>query len=62
MDVADGARVEAMSLGSLADDMPEERVVGVLTTSPSPFSGDPLCYVNGVPVDPKTVKELHGDS
>ncbi len=53
-----GTRVEAVTLPSDEYDRGAEKLVGVLHTRPSPFGPPPNCYVNGIGVDPATVKQV----
>ena len=52
----DGTRVSAVTIESVEYDRPASRVVGVLTTVPSPFTREPNCYVDGVGVEYDSVK------
>jgi hypothetical protein len=53
---ADGTRVRAMTYESIEYDREAEEVEGVLYTIPSPFGPPPNCWVNGLGVDPATVR------
>jgi hypothetical protein len=52
----DGSHVEAMTYESIEYDREAEKVRGVLRTRSSPFDGPPQCWVDGVQVDPATVR------
>jgi hypothetical protein len=52
----DGSPVEAMTYASLEYYRDPEKVTGVLSTRLSPFGYPPQCWVNGVQVDPATVR------
>jgi len=51
-----GSQVEALTYPSLEYDREAESVTGLLVTKLSPFEGPPQCWVNGVQVDPETVR------
>lgn len=52
----DGTVVEAETYPSEEYDRPAERVSGPLVTRPVPAIGYTQCWVNGVQVDPATVR------
>lgn len=58
----DGTRVEGMTYESIEYDRPSERVVGILSTHPSPFRSTPQCWVGGIQVMPETVRPVEDDS
>jgi hypothetical protein len=53
-----GAMVTAMTYPSLEYNRQAQEVDGVLSTRPSPFGGPPQCWVDGVQVDPASVRAI----
>lgn len=58
----DGTRVTAMTYASDEYDRPAERVTGELHTRPVPALGYTQCWVDGVQVDPDTVRPAEDTS
>ena len=54
----DGVLVRAQTYDSIEYDREPEEVTGPLLTRPSPFGPPPQCWVNGVQVDPETVRPV----
>lgn len=52
----EGTEVVAMTYESIEYDRPPTEVRGTITYRPSPFSSVPQCEVDGVQVDPSTVR------
>ncbi len=54
----DGTRVRATAYGSIEYDREEQEVEGELFTVRSPWGPPPNCWVNGLGVDPATVRAI----
>ncbi len=54
----DGYRVKATTLPSLEYDREPEEIEGILYTVKSPFDEPPNCYVDGIGVDPASVRVM----
>lgn len=55
-----GIKVTAMTYPSIEYDTEPEEVNGILFTKDSPFGGE-QCWVNGIQVDPATIKAIDED-
>ncbi len=53
-----GMQVTGMTYESTEYNRGAYEISGILTTRPSPFDGPPQCWVDGVQVDPATIRAL----
>ena len=58
----DGTKVRGFTYASIEYDRPPTEVTGTFLTTPSPFGDPPQCWIDGVQVDPSTVKLVKLDS
>lgn len=52
----EGTKVKAITLPSYEYESESREIEGILFTNPTPLSKTPNCYVDGISVDPKSVK------
>lgn len=54
----DGTEVSATTIPSIEYDREAEEITGTLYTVPSPFGPPPNCYVDGIGVEPESVRPI----
>lgn len=58
----DGTKVRGFTYASIEYDRSPIEVTGTFLTTPSPFGDPPQCWIDGVQVDPSTVKLIKLDT